>query len=269
VSDYFEKTPHKANRWFRAFMVLALVYGITFSLNSIFNWIFFLGAGYSLFMSYFTLPVQPKIFQRQSQSFNSGARATYGSAGSSAPQADRNKKVMAIAISIAGFFFFLIMVGIFSGNDQDESSSESTESTGVSPETSDESAANLTNTGMDLYTQEKYDESDGYFDRALVLDPGYMEAIYGKGIVLYQKGNREEANTYFTRAYEGGYEYAWLSWVLADTYDKSGATTRAVELYKESVRLDSSYVDSYNRLAELVPEEREKYLELAQKFAAN
>lgn len=256
TQEYFERTPRKANRWFRAFVVLALLYGITFSLHSIFNWMFFLGAGYSLFMSYFTLPVQPKIFQKQS-----AERVTY-----TATPVDRTKRIVRlIAISVFSFFVFLFLVGIFSGNNEE---SETT-TTSEPEETTDESAASLTSTGNDLFNDGKYAEADGYYDRAIALDPGYWEAVYGKGIVLYQNGNRDEANTYFTRAYEGGYRYAWLSWVLADTYDKSGATARAVELYKESVGLDSSYVDSYNRLAELVPMERDKYLELARKHASN
>ena len=253
--EYFEKTPRKANRWFRAFVVLALVYGITFSLHSIFNWIFFLGAGYSLFMSYFTLPVQPKVFQGQS-----AERVTYG-----APVGRTKKIVRLITISVVSFFVFLFLVGVFSGN-----SEESQTTTTIEPEeTTDKSAASLTDKGNDLFNDGQYDAADGYYDRALALDPNYLEAVYGKGIVLYQNGSHDEANTYFSRAYEGGYKYAWLSWVMADAYDKSGATTRAVELYKESVNLDSSFVDSYNRLAELLPEEREKYLELAQKHANN
>jgi tetratricopeptide (TPR) repeat protein len=256
AQEYFEKTPNKANRWFRAFVVLALLYGITFSLHSIFNWIFFLGSAYSLFMSYFTLPVQPKIFER-------GARPSYSSPAS---KPDRNKVVMVITLSIVGFFFLFILIGIFSGNDQEEA--QATEE-GEETEVSDDSPASLTDTGLDLYRAEKYAESEGYFDRALAMDPTYMEAVYGKGIVLYQKGSRDEANTYLTHAYEGGYQHPWLSWELADTYEKNGNLVRAIELYKESIGLDSSYVDSYNRLAELVPSERDKYLELAQKHTNN
>jgi tetratricopeptide (TPR) repeat protein len=259
-TEYFEKTPRKANRWFRAFVVLALLYGITFSLHSIFNWIFFLGSAYSLFMSYFTLPVQPRIFQKQGKPFNTAGRAPYGSPVS---QPDRARKIVWVTtMSIVGFFVFLIIVGVFNSNDPEEQTPESTDS-----EATDDTPTSLTNTGLDLYRAEKFDESEGYFDRALALDPAYMEAVYGKGIVLYQRGDRDEANTYLAHAYEGGYQHPWLSWELADTFEKNGNTQRAVELYKESVGLDSSYVDCYNRLAELVPAERDKYLELARKHA--
>ncbi|HEX8060095.1 MAG TPA: tetratricopeptide repeat protein [Cyclobacteriaceae bacterium] len=252
-TEYFEKTPRKANRWFRAFVVLALLYGITFSLYSIFNWTFFLGAAYSLFMSFFTLPVQPKIFQKQSKPFNSGARASYSPPSF---QPARNKKVVAITIAAVSFFAFILLLGIFSGNSDEASATN-------------DSASDLTDAGMDSYRQEKYDEAEGYFDRALATDPSYMEAVYGKGISLYQKGNSEEANSYLTHAYEGGFQHAWLSWELADSYEKNGDPERAIALYKESIGLDSSYVDCYNRLAELLPEERDKYLELAAKHANN
>jgi tetratricopeptide (TPR) repeat protein len=276
MEEYFEKTPRKANRWFRAFVVLALLYGITFSLHSVFNWIFFLVAGYSLFMSYFTLPVQPKIFQKQPKSFNAGGRGSYTPPASPLTPTDRVKKVVRIImISVVSLFVFLFLVGIFAGNDdedqtttiqQQEGSKE--EESSDSPQPNDESAQSLTDTGMDLYSKEQFDESDKYFDRALETDPNFMEAVYGKGIVLYHRGSLPEANTYFTRAYDGGYRYAWLSWVLADTYEKNGANERAVELYKESVGLDSTFVDSYDRLAALVPAERDKYLALAQKHTS-
>ncbi|MEJ0031071.1 MAG: hypothetical protein WDO15_12135 [Bacteroidota bacterium] len=109
AEEHFEKTPRKAARWFRAFIVLALLYGITFSLHSVFNWIFFLAAVYSLFMSYFTLPVQPKIFQQQSKPFNSGGRTSYTSTPSPSQLADRGKRVVRIIIfSVAGVFFLFM-----------------------------------------------------------------------------------------------------------------------------------------------------------------
>jgi tetratricopeptide (TPR) repeat protein len=268
--EYFEKTPRKANHWFRAFILLAVLYGITFSLHSVFNWIFFLAAAYSLFMSYFTLPVQPKIFQKQSKPFNSGGRTSYGppsSSSSSALQPDRIKKIgRIIGLSVVGFFAFLIVVGIFTNNDNEDTTTTTTnEEESIDSDDPGESneAETLTFKGNDFVNNGQPDSADMYYDRALQVDPDFMMAVYGKGLVLYNTGNRDEANTYFTQAYEGGYRYAWLSWVLADTYEKSGATARAVELYKECINFDSTFQDSYNRLAELEPDEKDKYLNLA------
>jgi len=256
----FEKTPKKAGSWFRAFVVLALLYGITFSLHSFFNWIFFFGAVYALFMSYYLLPVQPKIFQgnsnRSYQNYNTNTQT--------ASPIDRSRR-MAILIgsSIFGLFFFLMVIGFLVGDPEEET--EQDEQQEQPHEQVDDSAAALVSRGNEFFNDQEYDSADSYYDKALAVDGGYMEAIYGKGIVLYQRGRLDEANTAFLRAYEGGFRYAWLSWALADMYDKQGQTSRAADLYKESVKLDSSYIDSYKRLAELEPGNSDKYLQLAEK----
>ncbi|MEI9919290.1 MAG: tetratricopeptide repeat protein [Bacteroidota bacterium] len=265
--ENFEKTPHKAARWFRAFIVLALLYGITYSLHSIFNWVFFLFAAYSLFMSYFTLPVQPKIFQKQAKPFNGGGRTSYTSPPSATQLADRGKKIVRIIIfSVAGVFALFMLIGIFAGNNDDGTTTTTTtdEQSSDDPPESNEAEA-LTFKGNDFINNSNPDSADWYYDEALDLDPDFMMAVYGKGLVLYNKGNRDEAYTYFTKAYQGGYRYGWLSWVLADGYDKNGDAARAIELYKESINLDSTFTDSYNRLAELEPDNKERYLELSRK----
>lgn len=271
-TEKFEKTPRKANRWFRAFVVLALLFGATFSLNSVFNWIFFFGAAYSFFMSYYLLPMQPKIFQgsqnrqRQSRPWQNQDQSYRNEAEVVSP-VERSKKIaIIIASSIFGLFFFLMVIGFLVGDPEEDVQSSGQEQ---SYEPVDNSAAALVSRGNDFFNNQEYDSADVYYDKALVLDGGYMEAIYGKGIVLYQQGRIDEANTAFLRAYEGGFRYAWLSWVLADMYDKQGQTSRAADFYKESVKLDSSYVDSYKRLAELEPGNSDKYLKLAQKYSSN
>jgi len=281
VAEYFEKTPRKAARWFRAFIVFALLYGITYSLHRIFNWVFFLGAAYSLFMSYFTLPVQPKIFQKQSKPFNDGGRATYTSPPKSPSiQTDKIKKIVrVITFSVVGFFAFLIVVGIFAGNDNDQPTTTTTpdeeqpydsEDSSSSSESGGSNAAEaLAYQGNEFINKGQPDSADIYYDRALAIDPDLMMAVYGKGLVLYNRGNPDEARTYFTKAYEGGYRYAWLSWVMGDLFEKSGDKERAISMYQECIQLDSTFTDSYNRLAELVPDDREKYLDLAQKHPAN
>lgn len=249
----FEKTPAKANRWFKAFIVLALLYGITFSLDAFFNWVFFFGAAYSLFLSYYYLPMQPKIFQGRPKASRFDQQQQAGN-----PNTWTAKKIIQlIAYTIGGLFVLLFIIGIFSDDDQPVDTDAS------------ESAVTLTGTGNDFVNKGENDSADYYYTRALEIDPNYLEAVYGKGLVLYNRGEKDEANKNFLQAYEGGYRYPWLSWVLADANDKAGNTDKAIELYKESVNLDSSYVDSYRRLAELVPAERDLYLQLADKYSSN
>lgn len=271
-SEYFEKTPKKAGRWFRAFIIFSLLYGITISLYSIINWLLFFAAAYSLFMSYFLLPVQPKIFQGSARSkgtqFSSGGRAN-----SSQPQAQsftnpNAQRTKAIVIGVSVFIFILVMIPFvqgmiegFSGDDQQTQQSESVE------EDASLNASDLVTTANNFFNEQQYDSALAYYEKALAVDPSYMEAIYGKGIVAYNRNNIEMANRYFQDSYAGGFRYAWLSWALADMYDKQGQSAKAIGLYKESVNLDSSYTDSYKRLAELEPANVIMWSNLARKHA--
>lgn len=250
-TEYFEKTPKKAARWFRAFIILTLLFGITFSLNWFFNWLLFFAASYSLFMSYFLLPVQPKIFQGRP---NRGPQKTVD---------DVTKRKRTIFVIIGIFFFVMIFIPFLIG--MIEGLSEETPDAGTPVEETVTEELSPVVKGNEFFTQQQYDSADKYYDMALAEDPGDMEAVYGKGIVAYNRGNVDVANTHFIRAYDGGFRYAWLSWALADMYDKQNMTGRAVELYKESVNLDSTYTDSYLRLAELEPSRDEMWRDLAEK----
>ena len=123
-TDHFEKTPKKADRWFWIAIVSSLLYGITFSLFSLFNWIFFCISAYAFFMSYYLLPVQPKIFQqRRKQDFfggsTAGGRGTQSSDAQT--QQDKAKRMVTIIVitGVAMIFFFLVL-GIFAGDDSQE-----------------------------------------------------------------------------------------------------------------------------------------------------
>lgn len=270
AEEYFEKTPRKANRWFRVAIVFALLYGVTFSLASFLNWIFFFATAYAFFMSYFRLPVQPKIFQgkrRSSQTWTGPTQFGAGGPAAQPPAVDRIKRIVfTIAGGVFALFVFFFIIGIMNPEPASDTAPEYED---LSADGTPPTASELVQRGNDFFNDAKYDSADKYYDRALVMDGGNMEALYGKGIVMYQAGNKEGAMALFRRAYEGGFRFAWLSWVLADMHDKNGNSSEAITLYKESVKLDSGYTDSYKRLAELEPAYRDKYLELAEKHASN
>lgn len=263
-TEYFEKTPKKAGHWFRAFIILSLLYGITYSLYSVLNWIFFLGAAYSLFMSYFLLPVQPKIFQARPK-FNSGGRdGTFRGQKTNAqnPAAQRTKNIV---IGVSAFIFILLLIPFIQGII--EGSSETAEQPQSEVETASLDDPNYLETANNFFNEQQYDSALKYYEATLEADPSNSEAIYGKGIVAYNRGNVEMANRYFLEAYGAGFRFYWLSWALADMYDKRGETARAIGLYKESVNLDSAMTDSYKRLAELEPANAVMWSDLASKHA--
>jgi len=269
AEEQFQKTPHKANRWFRAAIAFALLYGLTYSLNSFFNWIFFWASAYSFFMSYYLLPVQPGIFQgRKRQTWTGPTQSTTGT--QSDPRSIESK-VKRITFMIVGGFFalfvFFFIIGIVNPEIPEPQNVEEQEQ--VFDETVLRSPEALISTGNNYFNDQQYDSAGVYYDRALALAPDNMEAVYGKGIVRYQQGKEDEAMTLFRRSYEGGYRFVWLSWVLADMHDKRGETAEAIMLYKESVNLDSTYTESYKRLAELEPLNKEQYLKLADRHSGN
>jgi hypothetical protein len=268
----FEKTPKKAGRWFRSFIFFALLYGITFSLHFVFNWIFFFAAAYSFFMSYFLLPVQPRIFQARPSSrgpqFDRGARATQAQSAPNVQTTRARKVILIVAFVIFGMFMIPFTIGFIEGL-RGEDSTDDPFSDEQSTESNDTDAMNYVDKGNEFFNNQQYDSATAYYEKALAIDSNYGAAIYGKGIVAYNNGRIDEANRYFLQAYDQGYRYAWLSWALADMYDKQGQTVRAMDFYKESVGLDSSYTDSYRRLAELEPANSQKYLDLVQKHTSN
>lgn len=60
---------------------------------------------------------------------------------------------------------------------------------------------------------------------------------------------------WYTQAYESGYRSSALSYVLAFIYDEQGKTSEAINFYKEAIEYDSTIVDIYTRLGELIPGE--------------
>lgn len=259
-AEYFEKTPKKSTRWFRAFIIFTLLFGAMFSLNWFINWVLFFAASYSLFMSYFLLPVQPKIFQNRQRASGSQFRST-SSSQPTTDQATQRKRAIIIMFVIVAFVIFLIpfMVGVIEGIDEEISNTDS-----PVEETLADGDINLVQKGNDFFNEQRYDSAEKYYDMALDGNIDDTAALYGKGIVAYNLGRIDEANVYFLKAYDGGYRYAWLSWALADMSEKQGQTVRAIEFYKESVQLDSAYTDSYLRLAELDPSNGGKWRNLAE-----
>lgn len=274
AQEEFNKTSVKADRWFRAAIVFALLFGATYSLYSLFNWIFFCATAYAFFMSYYLLPQQPKIFQQNRQKPGSGPRSRQpftGMPNSDVPPMDPMKRIKRIVFGIAGgifgLFFLLILIGIFFGDPVEEGEQISVDQS--TQESGELTADEMLTMGDNFFNEKKFDSADWYYQKALDMQPDNYAAVYGKGIVLYETNRKDQAMATFIRSYEGGYRNAWLSWVLADMRDKQGQTTEAIRLYKESIEQDSVNTDSYTRLAQLEPANASKYLEMARRHKDN
>ncbi|MFZ5624882.1 MAG: tetratricopeptide repeat protein [Gemmatimonadota bacterium] len=102
------------------------------------------------------------------------------------------------------------------------------------------------------------------FDRALELNPRYLEAHIHRGIVLNELGRLAEAQEAFRRA--ASYQQTPVAGlpahvaarlanqhaVLGDAYADAGALDRAIEQYRQAIQLGPDFHDIRYRLARLL-----------------
>lgn len=104
------------------------------------------------------------------------------------------------------------------------------------------------------------------FDRALELNPRYLEALIHQGLVLYEMGREAEAEDSFRRASASlapassglagpiAARLANQHAELAEAYAEAGALDRAVEQYQRALELGPTFVDLRYRMARLLLE---------------
>jgi tetratricopeptide (TPR) repeat protein len=121
----------------------------------------------------------------------------------------------------------------------------------------------LYNKGLSLYNLGKYQEATFPLEEAIKTQPGYSQAMLLLGDCHYNAVNYSPALDWYTRAYELGERSANLSHLLAFLHDNNGQTDSAIAFYKETLSMDSSRVDIYERLAVLDPVNAGEYTRLA------
>jgi len=144
--------------------------------------------------------------------------------------------------------------------------------------------------GRVLIVRNELDSAIGYFSRALEINPEYDEAAYQKALAYYEQKKYAESieslNTvidnnpefynamlllgdcyYVQRQYDNAlswYENAYqnggirsriICHIMAYIYDTKGNYDKAIQLYQEALSYDSSIVEIYQRLGELIPDE--------------
>ncbi len=111
----------------------------------------------------------------------------------------------------------------------------------------------LYNKGLALYEQKSYQNATIPLSNALVIEPDYSQAMLLLGDCYYNMQSYEPALGWYTRAYDLGERSANLSHLLAYLYDNKGETDQAVTFYRETLSMDSSRVEIYERLVALDP----------------
>lgn len=110
------------------------------------------------------------------------------------------------------------------------------------------------------YNQEKYNESIEVLKPVLEKNTDYYDAMLLIGDCYYALKQFEDAINWYGNAYEnGGARSHALCYIMAYIYDTNGDYGRAIDLYKEALSYDSTVVDIYKRLGELLPNEDGNY----------
>ncbi len=111
------------------------------------------------------------------------------------------------------------------------------------------------NIGLIYFERKNYLDAIQQTRKILGYNPDYTEAKLLIGDCFYNRSQLDSALQYYESAYQSGYRSAILCHLIAYIYDTKGETPLAIDFYKEAIGQDSSIVDIYVRLGELVPGE--------------
>lgn len=111
------------------------------------------------------------------------------------------------------------------------------------------------NKALTLYYQHNYRRSLGETFDLLKRSPDYYDAMQLAGDNYYDQQRYDSAKYWYDQGYDQGVRNAWICHVLGYLYDRNNESGRAISLYQEALSYDSSKVDVYVRLGELLPAE--------------
>jgi tetratricopeptide (TPR) repeat protein len=110
-----------------------------------------------------------------------------------------------------------------------------------------------------LSYQKRYDESVNESKNLLELNPQYLEAMQLIGDNYYSQEKYDVAETWYDSAYAKGLRNRYLCHLMGYINQTKGKTPQAINLYKEALKYDSSVVDIYERLADIVPDNEKNW----------
>jgi predicted Zn-dependent protease len=119
------------------------------------------------------------------------------------------------------------------------------------------------------YGRKNYRQAIDETKKILEYNPEFVNGLLLIGDSFYNQSQLDSALQWYEGAYGRGYRSAILSHLMAYIYDVKGQPDKAINLYREAIGQDSTIVDIYTRLGELVPGEegnwfRQKAVQLQQ-----
>jgi Tfp pilus assembly protein PilF len=107
-----------------------------------------------------------------------------------------------------------------------------------------------------LSDQKKYDEAIAILKQLAADYPDYEDARLMLGDCYYNQNKFDEALPFYESVYVNADSRSHiLCYIMAYIYDSKGNQQKAIPLYQEALQYDSTVVDIYKRLGELMPGE--------------
>ena len=114
--------------------------------------------------------------------------------------------------------------------------------------------------GAMFYNLQQYNEAIELMDPLLQENTDYYNGMLLMGDCYYALNQFDNAIVWYANAYEnGGMRSSALCHLMAYIYDTRGDNSKAIGLYQEALQYDSTIVDIYKRLGELLPNEDGNY----------
>lgn len=111
------------------------------------------------------------------------------------------------------------------------------------------------NIGWLHYKNKNYEEAASELKQLIDRNSNYLDAFQLLGDVYYDQQKFDDAFIYYERAYTSGQRSFWLCYVSGYLHQTKGNNQMAIDRYKEALTYDSSELDIYKRLGDLVPGE--------------
>ena len=276
----------RSKKFRRLALVAAFILAFTWPLGSFFVWIFLGATAYFIFLAYYygPRPIHEKDYESNSQSWTQKDKPFEQKKAPNVKLA-----IMIVVIVAFSILFILMIIGFVTEINTPEQSSdflqENVDRETLQTNPSDLNA--LTNVGNELYAQNQFDSALIYYNKVLAIDPQNSSGLYNKALVYYQKQEYiksielskkcaalypentgamaltgdsyyaqerpSEAMTWYRQAYDNGARGAELLNMIAYLYEQQNRKSEAIQFYKETLQQDSSFVNAYERLAELEP----------------
>jgi tetratricopeptide (TPR) repeat protein len=93
----------------------------------------------------------------------------------------------------------------------------------------------------------QHEEAIKYYDKALALDPNHVNALYGKGAALFNSGRYEEAILSFDKTLAIDPNYILALYYEGDSLANLGQLDVAIKYYDKVLAIDPNHVNALNK----------------------